>query len=136
MLGWFALAATTAGCGFVPGGGGEESVYVSVINVTPFEVTVLVSGVAGDLVDTVERTIPGPGSADVAFICVEELVLGDPIDPDLPAVSVDPEGIAGEIPPFSIRAGDAYFCGDIVEFVISGRDPDTFAVDVFAFAPP
>jgi len=131
-----ALAAVTAGCGVVPGEGVEESVYVSIINVTPFEVTITVSGVAGDLVDTVERIVPGPGSADVAFVCVDELVLGDPIDPALPAVVVDPDGLAVEIPPFSILAEEAFFCGDIVEFVISGHDEETFAVDIFAFAPP
>ena len=64
------------------------------------------------------------------------LVLGDPIDPDLPALVVDPEGLGVEIPPFSILAGQAFFCGDIIEFVISGNDEETFAVDVFAFAPP
>ncbi len=131
------LSATLSGCGLgLAGDAGDGSVFVSVINVTPYDASLVISGVRGDLVDTAERTVAGSGSTDVTFVCVDELVLGDPLNPAVAAVIVDPGGVAEPIPPFSISADVAFFCGDIVEFVISGHDAATFAVDVFAFAPP
>ena len=131
------LSATLVGCGLsLVGDADDGSVFVSVINVTPFEASLVISGVRGELVDTAERTVAASGSTDVTFVCVDELVLGDPLNPAVAAVIVDPGGVAEPIPPFSISANVAFYCGDIVEFVISGHDAATFAVDVFAFAPP
>ena len=131
------LSGALWGCGLsLAGDASDGSVFVSVINVTPFDASLLVSGVRGEFVDTIERTVAGSGSTDVTFVCVDELVLGDPLRPAVAAVVVDPGGLAEPIPPFSISADVAFFCGDIVEFVISGHDAATFAVDVFAFAPP
>ncbi len=132
------------GCGTAPGvdaspsdgsaAGGE--VTATVINVTLFDVTALLSGIRNDDVDTVERSAGSQDTAAVTFRCIDELVVGDPLNPELPGVIIDPDGLAALVDPFSILEGESFFCGDIIEIIVSGNDIETFAVDVFAFTPP
>jgi len=111
-------------------------VIASVINVTPFEATIVLSGVREDSVDTVTRTVESVGSTDVTFVCLDELVVGDPIEPAEPGLIVELEDGPVEIEPFAVIAGESFVCGDIVEFIISGNSADTLSVDVFSFTPP
>ncbi|MCP4250155.1 MAG: hypothetical protein GY778_24190 [bacterium] len=137
------LPATRCGTGPDPrssGSGGaapnDAGVLASAINVTPFEVTVVLSGVLDDAVDTVERTIASRDSTDVDFVCVDELAVGDPLEPEAPGVVIAADDEAQEVEAFSVFLDEAFFCGDVVEIIISGNDAETFAVDVFAFTPP
>lgn len=126
------------GCGIQSGGTGAsaDTVLASVINVTPYTVTVVLSGILGDAVDTVRETVGPIDSVDVPFVCIDELVVGDPLEPAAPGVTIDREGEVEEIAPFSIPAAGRFRCGDVIEIIVSGVDPDSFAVDVFAFTPP
>ena len=114
----------------------NAGVLASVINVTPFSVIVVLSGVLDSGVDTVERTIASLDSIDVPFVCIDELVIGDPLMPEAPGVVIAADDEAREVAAFSILLDEVYFCGDVVEIIISGNEADTFAVDVFAFTPP
>ncbi len=142
MLCLVATVAALTGCGAaatVPDEGAstqQPDIVVSVINVTPFEVTVVLSGVLGDTVDTVRRTVPTQDSADVGFACVDEVVIGDPLDPDAPGVIVEADDGPIEFDPFAVFAGEAFACGDIIETIVSGTDPENIVVNVFAFTPP
>jgi hypothetical protein len=128
-------SAALAGCdGLVPEPG--DSVLASVINVTPFEVDVLLSGVLDDQVDTVNRTIGTTESADVPFVCVDEVVVGNPLEPAAAGVVVHVDGDPVEIAPFAILGGESFLCGDIVEIIVSGASAETIAVDVFTLTPP
>ncbi len=136
-----ALCAATllqAGCGIQSGGAGAsaDTVLASVINVTPYTVTVVLSGILDDAVDTVQETVGPIDSVDVPFVCIDELVVGDPLEPATPGVTIDREGEVEEIAPFSIPGAGRFRCGDVIEIIVSGDDPDSFAVDVFAFTPP
>ncbi|MHC4064064.1 MAG: hypothetical protein ACYSUI_06125 [Planctomycetota bacterium] len=128
----------SAGCGTAPTAGASSSrdVLASVINVTPFESSVVLSGVADDAVDTVERTIGPSDSTDVRFVCLDELVVGDPLEPAVAGIVIDADGEAAEIAPFSILVDESFVCGDVIEIIISGADAETLAVDVFSFTPP
>ena len=117
-----------------PGRSGD--VLASVINVTPYDVSVVLSGILGDVVDTVESTIGPSDSTDVRFVCMDELVVGDPLEPSAAGVIVDPDGEPQEVAPFSIAAEESFNCGDVIEIIVSGNDAETFAVDIFAFTPP
>ncbi len=135
---WAALCLL-AGCGAQAGNtrpASQPDVLVSVINVTPYEVSAVLSAIAGDVVDTVERTVGPSGSADVTFVCADELVVGDPLEPATPGLTIDVDGEPETIDAFFIRAGESFACGDVVEIIVSGSDPDTFVVDVFALTPP
>ena len=140
ILGCLSAACLLAagGCGSNPGAAphGEPDVIASVINVTPFEVTAVISGVLGDVVDTVELTVGSVSSADQRFTCVDELVVGDPLAPEEPGVLIGTNGAAVPIDPFKLLVGETFLCGDVVEIIISGNDADTFTVDVFALTPP
>lgn len=129
-----------AGCGAQPAGGGgnssEPDILASVINVTPFELSVVLSGVRDGAVDTVERDVAPSDSADVAFLCVDELVVGDPLEPAEPGILIDTAEAEEQVGAFTILRGPSYECGDIVEIIVSGTDAETFAVDVFALTPP
>ena len=128
----------SGGCGTQPGVGSsaDGTVLASVINVTPYEVSVLLSGVLDDAVDTVEETVGPSDSADVTFVCVDELVVGDPLEPTTAGITIYAGGQVEEVGLFSIPADEWFRCGDIIEIIISGTDPETFAVDVFALTPP
>ena len=132
-------ALLLAGCGAQPttsSPAATPDVIASVINVTSFDVSIVLSGVLDDTVDTVERTIGPVDSTDVPFVCVDELVVGDPLEPTLPGVTIDVDGDPQELTPFSILAGESFECGDVIEIIVSGCDADTLNVDVFAFTPP
>ncbi len=124
------------GAGLTPPASTEKDLIASVINVTNFEVSVLISGILGEAVDTVERTIGPSDSTDVVFTCLDELVVGDPLDPTQPGITIHTEDEPTTIEPFSLLAGEAFLCGDIIEIIVSGNDADSFAVDVFALTPP
>ena len=131
-------ALAVYGCGGNPSDGGptENDVVASVINVTPFEVEAVISGVLDDSVDTVERTVGPSDSADTIFVCIDQLVVGDPLDPSLPGVTAMIDGETVGIEPFSVFAGESFACGDIVEIIISGVGAESLAVDVFSLTPP
>lgn len=135
-----AVALLVAACGTQPGTSSkatsEPNVLASVINVTPFEINVVLSGVLADAVDTVRRTVGPSDSTDVAFVCPDELVVGDPLEPTEPGVVIEPAGQAAEVGAFTILAGESFACGDVVEIIVSGTEADTLAVDVFALTPP
>ena len=134
-----AVTLLVAACGTQPGVSSPTSggdVLVSVINVTPYEVSAIVSAILGDAVDTVERTVSPSGSAEITFVCPDELVVGDPLEPTAPGLTIDVDGQPEVVGAFSILAGESFVCGDIVEVIVSGTDPDTFVVDVFALTPP
>ncbi len=134
-----AIILLAAACGTQPGASSHTSggdVLVSVINVTPYEVSAVVSAILGDAVDTVERTVSPSGSAEITFVCPDELVVGDPLEPTAPGLTIDVDGQPEVVGAFSILAGESFACGDIVEVIVSGADPDTFVVDVFALTPP
>jgi len=113
----------------------QRDIVASVINVTPFEVSVVLSGVLDDSVDTVRRTVATLDSTDVGFACVDELVVGDPLDPAAPGVVLQVDGEPVELDPFALLLDEAFVCGDIVEIIVSGNDAETIAVDVFALTP-
>ena len=125
------------GCGTQPGVGSAAdcTVLVSVINVTPYDVTVLLSGILNDEVDTVERTVNPSQSMDVAFVRLDELVIGDPLEPTAAGVTIHVDGPAEEIPLTTI-SGHEFRCGDIIEIIVSIAEPEPFAVNVFVFTPP
>jgi len=145
-----ALAWLACGCGFQPAGdvsrgtatpaGANETaltdVLVSVINVTPFGVDAILSGVLDDSTDTVAQHVDPSDSSDISFVCLDQLVVGDPLDATMPGITIhtgaEPETIAA----FSILQGESFACGDIIEIIISGIGADSFAVDVFALTPP
>ncbi len=136
-----ALCAATlppTGCGMQSGGSGAsaDTVLASVINVTPYTITVVLSGILDDAVDTVRETVGPTDSVDVPFVCIDELVVGDPLEPAAPGVAIDREGEVEEIAPFSIPGAELFRCGDVIEIIVSGVDPDSFVVDVFVFTPP
>ncbi len=120
----------------VAGTSTERDLIASVINVTDFEVSVLISGILGGAVDTVERTVGPSGSTDVVFTCLDELVVGDALEPTQPGITIRTVLEPTTIEPFTLLAGQAFFCGDIIEVIVSGNDADSFAVDVFALTPP
>ncbi len=129
-----AVAGIPAGCGTqLPA---DRTVLVSVMNVTSFEVAVLLSGILGDAVDTVPETIGPSDSVDVTFVCIDELVVGDPLDATIAGVTIDGAGESAEIAPFSIAREESFACGDVIEIIVSGNEPGSFAVDVFALTPP
>ena len=130
------LIGVCAGCGVEPGSTMSADVLVSVINVTPFDVTAVLSGVRAAEVDTVQREVAPMNTADVTFVCLDSLVVGDPLAPDTPGIVIAAEGEPVEIPPFSVDGGESFVCGDVVEIIISGNDADSFAVDVFVLTPP
>lgn len=138
LLLYCAVLVVLGGCGAQGSGGGgtRGDLFVSVINVTPFEVSVVLSGVQDDAVDTVERTVEPSGTSEVTFVCVDELVVGDPLNVAAAGVTISADEQTEEVSPFVILAGESYACGDIVEVIVSGATPETFAVDVFAFPPP
>ena len=129
--------AALAGCGtdLEDRSAAEPDIVASVINVTPYEVSVVLSGVLEDSVDTVRRTVVALDSIDVGFACVDELVVGDPLDPAAPGVVVEVDGQVVEIDPFALIRDTAFACGDIVEIIVSGNNPEDIAVDVFALTP-
>lgn len=133
-----AAAVLPGGCGAQPGGAcpPNDTVLVSVINVTSYEVSVLLSGILQDAVDTVQETVGPIDSADVSFVCIDELVVGDPLEPTAPGVTINREGELEEIAPFRIPGDELFRCGDVIEIIVSGDAPESFAVDVFAFTPP
>lgn len=132
-----ATVMSVGGCGAdLPPTSAEQDLIASVINVTDFEVSVLISGILGDMVDTVERTIEPSGSTDVVFTCLDELVVGDPFEPTQPGITIQTPIEPITIEPFTLLAGEAFFCGDIIEIIVSGNDADSFAVNVFALTPP
>ncbi len=135
-LGVVGLASAGCGTPFGDPPTTDGAVVASIINVTPYEVSVLVSGVLDDSVDTVEETVSPSDSTDVSFVCIDELVIGDPLEPEAAGVAIDMDGQPAEIAPFSIRSGESFQCGDILEIIVSGADRETFAVDVFALTPP
>ena len=94
------------------------------------------SAILGDAVDTVERTVSPSGSAEITFVCPDELVVGDPLEPTAPGLTIDVDGQPEVFGAFLILAGESFVCGDIVEVIVSGTDPETFVVDVFALTPP
>lgn len=128
-------ALPAAGCGGLATEG--QDVIASVINVTPHEITVMLSGVQGDEVDSVERTIAASSSTDVRFACLDQLVIGDANNPQVPGVLIQAGG-AEPVPidAFALIAGESFACGEIVEIIVSGNDADSFAVDVFALKLP
>jgi hypothetical protein len=138
LRGLLTAALAAGGCGSRPGAAshGEPDVVASVINVTPFEVTAVISGVLGDVVDTVKLTVASVSSADQRFTCIDELVVGDPLAPDEAGVLIGTNGASVPIAPFKLLVGETFLCGDVVEIIVSGNDADTFAVDVFALTPP
>lgn len=129
--------AALAGCGtdLEDRSSSAPDIVASVINVTPYEVSVVLSGVLEDSVDTVRRTVATLDSIDVGFACVDELVVGDPLDPTAPGVVVEVDGQVVEIDPFALIRDTAFACGDIVEIIVSGNGPEDIAVDVFALTP-
>ncbi len=123
-----------AGCPMEPAADGE--VIASVINVTPFEIEAVLTGVLGDLADTTLVVVAPSSSVDVAFSCLDELLIGDPFMPDAPGVTLDlPQGAIG-LDAFAVLSPESFLCGDIVEIIVSGSDPDDFTIDVFALTPP
>ncbi|MFQ5462473.1 MAG: hypothetical protein ACE5E5_07580 [Phycisphaerae bacterium] len=133
-LGWLAC-----GCGLQPAGGSETAftnVLVSVINVTPFGVDAILSGVLDDSADTVPQHVDPSDTSDTSFVCLDQLVVGDPLDPTAPGITIhtgtEPETIAA----FSMLQGESFACGDVIEIIVSGIDAASFAVDVFALTPP
>lgn len=127
-----------AGCGVqAPAGtGGADTVLVSLINVTSSEITAVMSGVLNDSVDTVTETVAPVDSVDVPFVCIDELIVGDPLNSEAPGVTIAYSDGVQEIDPFSVSGPGLFTCGDVIEVIISGNDPDSFAVDVFVFTPP
>ncbi len=133
-----ALCCLAGGCGLQPSVDTPRGtdVLVSVINVTPFAVEAILSGVLDDSVDTVRPLVDPSDSSDTSFVCLDQLVVGDPIDPALPGITIQTEGEPETIAAFSILQGESFACGDIIEIIVSGIDADSFAVDVFALTPP
>lgn len=131
--------AALAGCGTYldDRSAAAPDIVASVINVTPYEVSVVLSGVLEDSVDTVRRTVATLDSIDVGFACVDELIVGDPLDPAAPGVvlEVDDEVEVVEIDPFALIRDTAFACGDIVEIIVSGKNAEDITVDVFALTP-
>ncbi|MCH7808377.1 MAG: hypothetical protein IIB60_04055 [Planctomycetes bacterium] len=127
-----------AGCGTQAGGNlpTQADVLASVINVTPFTISVTLSGILDEVVDTVGETIAPSDTADVLFVCIDELVVGDPLEPGAAGVTIHVDGDVEEIAPFTIIAQGSFRCGDVIEIIVSGADPETFVVNVFALTPP
>ena len=98
---WTLATLFAAGCGTVPATdppfATEADVTATVINVTPFEVSVLLSGIRDNNVDTVERRADTLDTAEVTFVCIDELVVGDPLAPETAGVLIDPDGQAERI---------------------------------------
>jgi hypothetical protein len=113
-----------------------DDVIVSLLNVTDFEARVLVSGIVGDVADVGEELVEPLGSTSVAFTCLDELVIGDPFDPEAPGaiIIVDAETEI-ELDPFALRGGTDFFCGEIIQIVISGDTPETLDIHIFALDP-
>ncbi len=86
--------------------------------------------------DTVERTIGPSGSTVVVFTCLDELVLGDALEPTQPGITLQTAVEPSTIEPFTRQHGEALFCGDIIEIIVSGSDVHSFAVDVSALTLP
>ncbi len=130
--------ALPIGCGIQPNRADAPTgtVLVSVINVTDFEVTAVLSGILGDSVDTVRKTIGPVDSIDVPFVCIDELVVGDPLEPSTPGVTIDQDGELVEIDAFSVLGNDQFRCGDVIEIIVSRGEGDFFNADVFVFPPP
>jgi hypothetical protein len=139
--GVLAIGLAPAGCGTGPANrsdgtpGRQGDIVASVINVTPYEVSVVLSGILEDSVDTVQRTVATLDSIDLGFACVEELVVGDPLDPTAPGVVVEVEDQLVEFEPFALILDTAFACGDIVEIIVSGKNAEDITVDVFALTP-
>ncbi len=133
-----AVAGSPAGCGtqLAAGPATDQEVLVSVMNVTAFDVSVLLSGILDDAVDTVSETIGPSGNVDVTFVCIDELVVGDPLDAAVAGVTIDVDGDPAEMAPFSIARAESFDCGDVIEIIVSGSEPGSFAVDVFALTLP
>ena len=136
-----AVATAPAGCGAGSAGSNaaapqpQDDIVASIINVTPFEVSVVLSGVLDDTVDTVRRTVPTLESTDVGFTCVGELVVGDPLEIAAAGVVIEADAGRAELPPFALLRDAVFVCGDIVEIIISGTNAETFAADVFILTP-
>ena len=138
---WVTLSACIgiAGCGLqtaTPTNTSGASVTVSLINVTPFDISATVTGVQNDTADTVDRTVAPSDSVDVTFVCVGTIVIGDPLDPESPGVIIHTSDGQEYVAPFSIDANASYDCGDVLEVIVSGPDGGPFLVDVFTFTPP
>lgn len=136
LLVGFALSGL-GGCGIIPSDGlSNGDIIASVINVTPYDVNILVSGVVGDAAEVTEHTVASADTVDVAFACLDELAVGDPLDANEPGVIIDTGTEIVELEPFLLLEGEAFFCGEIVEIIVSGDRPENFRIDVFAFTPP
>lgn len=132
-----ALCGLVTGCaefGGLPGGDGD--VVVSIVNVTPYVVEITLSGVVGETAEPVDETVQPISSTDVAFVCLDELVVGNPLDPTIPGAVVLVDGQRVELEPFLLRAQESFRCGDIVELIISGDRADNPRIDVFVLTLP
>lgn len=130
----FSLLAVLGGCPLSPPS--DADVIVSILNVTDFEARVIVSGVVSDVADVGEETISPFNSTSVTFRCLDELVIGDPLDLDQPGARITVGEQTVELDPFILLAGQDFACGEIIEIIVSGESADTVALNVFVLTPP
>lgn len=135
ILGLFFLLSGCDGLALLPGSS-DRSVVASIMNVTPFEVDVRISGVVGQTAEIAAETVAARDSVDVAFTCLDELVIGNPLDPGVAGAVVHTDAGPVELEPFLLRAGEAFFCGEILEIIVSGDRPENLRMDVFVLARP
>ena len=109
----------------------DEGIVVRVTNNTAYPASVVLSGVLEDAVDTVVRTVGPSSTIDVDFVCVDEVVVGDPTELSAAGVIIDVDGEVVEVASFSLPAGEYFACGDVVEVVIDGVAPDDLSAEVY-----
>jgi hypothetical protein len=120
--------------GCVPQAGtGDADVIVSLVNVTDFEASILVSGVAGDVADVQAEPVGALDSRAVAFTCLDELVIGDPFDFTAAGAQVVIDGQTVELDPFVLTQDD-FACGDTIEVILSGDRAENLALNVFVLS--